>query len=108
MQDTFAATLHYQLAYRLQNHAFDKAVPDIAQSNDALLKKDFKSKHFEKMESLVTKGNHPPVTYGGTFMFVLIARKKKALKKTIPRERKNPPNKSSKKVMKQEIQKLIF
>ena len=37
MQDTFAATLHYQLAYRLQNHAFDMAVPDIAQSNDALL-----------------------------------------------------------------------
>ena len=37
MQDTFAVTLHYQLAYRLQNHAFDMAVPDIAQSNDALL-----------------------------------------------------------------------
>ena len=37
VQDTFAATLHYQLAYRLQNHAFDMAVPDIAQSNDALL-----------------------------------------------------------------------
>ena len=33
----FAATLHYQLAYRLQNHAFDMAVPDIAQSNDVLL-----------------------------------------------------------------------
>ena len=27
VQDTFAATLHYQLAYRLQNHAFDMAVP---------------------------------------------------------------------------------
>ena len=37
MQDTFAATLHYQLAYRLQNHAFDMVVPNIAQSNDALL-----------------------------------------------------------------------
>ena len=37
MQDTFAATFLYQLAYRLQNHAFDMAVPDIAQSNDALL-----------------------------------------------------------------------
>ncbi|KAK4607188.1 hypothetical protein RGQ29_001131 [Quercus rubra] len=37
VQDTFAVTLHYQLAYRLQNHAFDMAVPDIAQSNDALL-----------------------------------------------------------------------
>ena len=37
VQDTFAATFLYQLAYRLQNHAFDMAVPDIAQSNDALL-----------------------------------------------------------------------
>ncbi|KAL4628338.1 hypothetical protein ACB092_05G230500 [Castanea dentata] len=35
--DTFAATLHYQLTYRLQNHAFDVAIPEIAQSNDALL-----------------------------------------------------------------------
>ena len=30
VQNTFAATLHYQLAYRLQNHAFDMAVPDMA------------------------------------------------------------------------------
>ena len=37
VQDTFAATLYYQLTYRLQNHAFDMAIPDIAQSNDALL-----------------------------------------------------------------------
>ena len=37
VQNTFATTLHYQLAYRLQNHAFDMAVPDIAQSNEALL-----------------------------------------------------------------------
>jgi len=37
VQDTFAATLHYQLAYRLQNHAFDMVEPNIAQSNDALL-----------------------------------------------------------------------
>ena len=37
VQDTFAATLHYHLAYRLQNHAFDMAVTNIAQSNDALL-----------------------------------------------------------------------
>ena len=37
VQDTFTATLHYQLAYRLQNHAFDMTVPDVAQSNDALL-----------------------------------------------------------------------
>ena len=36
VQDTFA-TLHCQLAYRLQNHAFDMAVLDMAQSNDALL-----------------------------------------------------------------------
>ena len=31
VQDTFATTLHYWLAYRLQNHAFDIVVPDIAQ-----------------------------------------------------------------------------
>ena len=31
------------------------------------VKMDFKSKHFEKMESLVMKGNHPLVTYGGMF-----------------------------------------
>ena len=37
VQDTFTATLHYQFAYRLQNHDFDMAVPDMAQSNDALL-----------------------------------------------------------------------
>ena len=37
VQDTFTATLHYQLAYRLQNHAFDMAVLDMAQFNDALL-----------------------------------------------------------------------
>ena len=37
VHDTFVATLHYQLAYRLQNHAFDMAVLDIAQSNDALV-----------------------------------------------------------------------
>ncbi|KAL0010227.1 hypothetical protein SO802_005335, partial [Lithocarpus litseifolius] len=36
VQDTYAATLHYQLAYRLQNHAFDMVVPDMAQTNDAL------------------------------------------------------------------------
>ena len=37
VQDTFAATLHNHLAYRLQNHAFDMEVQDMAQSNDALL-----------------------------------------------------------------------
>ena len=67
---------------------------------------DFKSKHFKKMESLVIKGNHL-VTYGGTFVIVLTA-KKKVLKKIIPRERKNPLSKSSKKDMKQEIQKLTY
>ena len=30
MQDTFATTLHYQLAYRLQNHVFGMVVPDMA------------------------------------------------------------------------------
>ena len=37
VQDTYAATLHYQLAYSLQNHAIDVAVPEIAQTDDALL-----------------------------------------------------------------------
>ena len=36
VQDTYAATLHYQLAYRLQDHAIDMAV-SMAQTNDALL-----------------------------------------------------------------------
>ena len=72
------------------------------------VKMDFKSKHFERKKSLVMKANHPLVTYGGMFVIVLTARKKKALKKIIPRERKNPLNKSSKKDMKREIQKLTF
>ena len=71
------------------------------------VKMDSKSKHFKKMESLVMKENHLLVTYGGTFVIVLTARKK-ALKKIGPRERKNPYSKSSKKDMKQEIQKLTF
>ena len=37
VQDTYATTLHFQLAYRLQNHAFYMAVLDMAQTNDALL-----------------------------------------------------------------------
>ena len=37
VQDTYVVTLHYQLAYRLQNHAFDVVVPEMAQTNDALL-----------------------------------------------------------------------
>ena len=72
------------------------------------VKMDSKSKHFEKMESLVMKENHLLVTYGGTFVIVLTARKKKVLKKNGPTERKNPHRKSSKKGMKQEIQKFIF
>ena len=67
------------------------------------VKMDSKSKHFEKMESLVMKENHLLVTYGGTFVIVLTAKKKKVLKKNGPRERKNPHSKSSKKGMKQEI-----
>ena len=69
---------------------------------------DFKSKHFEKMESPVMKENHFLVTYGRTFMIVLTARKKKVLKKIGSRKRKNPHSKSSKKDMTQEIQKLTF
>ena len=37
VQDTYTATVHYQLAYRLQNYAFDMAVPKMAQTDDALL-----------------------------------------------------------------------
>ena len=63
----------------------------------------FKSKHSKKMESLVMKGNHPLVTYGGTFLIVLTAKRKKLLKRIIPGEIKDLPRKSSKKDMKQEI-----
>ena len=72
------------------------------------VRKALKLKHFENMESPVMKENHLLVTYGGTFVIVLTARKKKVLKKSGPRKRKNPHSKSSKKGMKQEIQKLIF
>lgn len=34
-----AATLHYQIAYRIQNHAFDILVPEFAQNKDALFLK---------------------------------------------------------------------
>ena len=30
VQDTYAATLHYQFTYRLQNHAFDMAMLEMA------------------------------------------------------------------------------
>ena len=67
---------------------------------------DFKSKHFEKMESPVMKENHLLVTYGGIFVIVVIAKKKELLKKITPEERKNLPSKYSKKDMKQKIQKM--
>ena len=51
------------------------------------VKMDFRSKHSEKMESLVMKENHLRVTYGEMSVIVLTARKK-ALKKNGPRERK--------------------
>ena len=60
-------------------------------------------KAFREDGKLVMKGDHPQVTYGGTFVIVLTARRKKVLKRIIRRERKNLPNKSSKKDMKQEI-----
>ena len=72
------------------------------------VKMALKLKHFEKMENLVMKENCLLVTYGGIFMIVLIARRKRLLKKIIPEERKNLPSIYSKKDMKQEIQKLIF
>jgi len=65
-----------------------------------------KLRHFEKMESPFTKENHLPVTYGGIFVIVLIAKKKEFLKKIILEEGKNLLSKYSKKDMKQEIQKL--
>lgn len=34
-----AATLYYQIAYKIQNHAFDIPVPDFAQNKDALFLK---------------------------------------------------------------------
>ena len=59
------------------------------------------------MESLVMKANHPLATYGGIFVIVLNAEKKKLLRKTIQEDRrKNPLNKSLKKDTKQVIQKL--
>ena len=59
------------------------------------------------MESLAMKANHPLAIYGGIFVIVLNAKKKKLLMKIIQEDgRKNPLNKSSKKDMKQVIQKL--
>ena len=73
-----------------------------------LVKMASRSMHSVKMESLAMKANHPLATYGGIFVIVLIVKNKKVLKKIIQEEgRKNPPNRSSKKDMKQAIQKLI-
>ena len=50
------------------------------------------------------EANHPLTTYGGIFVIVLTVKKKKVLKNIIQEEgRKNPPNRSSKKDMKQAI-----
>lgn len=35
IETTYATTLHYRMVYRLQNRAFDVAIPD--QTNDTLL-----------------------------------------------------------------------
>ena len=51
------------------------------------VKMDFKSKHFEKMESLVMKENHLRVTYGGTSVTVLTARKE-SLEEDRPKRKK--------------------
>ncbi|KAK9999544.1 hypothetical protein SO802_019147 [Lithocarpus litseifolius] len=63
-------------------------------------------RHFKKMESLAMKASHLLVTYSGMFAIVLIAKKKKLLKKTTQKERKNLLSRCSKKDMKQEIPKL--
>ena len=55
-----------------------------------------KLKHFEKMENLVMKENRLLVTYGGIFVIVLIAKRKRLLKKIIPEERKDLLNRFSK------------
>ena len=44
-----------------------------------------------KMESLAMKANHPLATYGGIFMIVLFAKKKKVLKKIIQEEERKIP-----------------
>ena len=58
------------------------------------------------MENLVMKGKRLLVIYGEIFVIVLIAKRKKFLKKIILEERKNLLSRFSKKDMKQEIQKL--
>lgn len=39
MSTAVAATLHYQIAYRVQNHSFDIPVPDFVHNKDALFLK---------------------------------------------------------------------
>ena len=70
------------------------------------VKMAFKSRHFEKMECPAMKENHLLVTYGRIFVIMLIAKKKKLLKKIIQEGRKNLLSKYSKRDMKQETQKL--
>ena len=65
-----------------------------------------KIKAFRKMENLFMKENRLLVIYGGIFVIMLIAKRKRLLKKIIPEERKNPLSRLLKKDMKQEIQKL--
>ena len=40
VQDTYVATLHYQFTYRLQNHVFDMAVLEMAQTDALLIQVD--------------------------------------------------------------------
>ena len=63
------------------------------------VKKALKSKYFEKMESLIMKANHLLAIYGGIFVIVLIAKRKKFLKKITQEEGENPPSKCLKKDM---------
>ena len=65
-------------------------------------------KDFKKMESLVMKENHPLATFGGMFVIVLIAKKKKCLRQILRKERKDLSSKNLKKDIRQEIQKLTF
>ena len=59
------------------------------------LKKALQLKDSKKMESLAMKEDRPPATYGGIFVIMLNAEKKKPMMMTIQEEgRKNPPNKS--------------
>ena len=64
------------------------------------VKMALKSRHFEKIECPAMKENHLLVTYGRIFVIMLIAKKKKLLKKIIQEGRKNLLSKYSKRDMK--------